>query len=139
MDMKTNTKMVAAAIGGLVLGAGLSGGIGITPGVLHAQGAAPYYEVAEINVKDQAGYEKSGVDKVRDAIKANGGKVIAGGYNKSHSLTGAPPANRFLIFQWPNKEAADKVWAQSTKPWIDGEGTKYADFRDIGVEGVEQK
>jgi uncharacterized protein (DUF1330 family) len=139
MDMKTNIKIAAAAIGGLVLGAGLSGGIGIAPGVLHAQGTAPYYEVAEINVKDQAGYEKSGVDKVRDAIKANGGKVIAGGYNKSHSLIGAPPANRFLIFQWPNKEAADKVWAQSTKPWIDGQGMKYADFRDVGLEGIEQK
>ena len=137
--MKTNIKIAAAAIGGLVLGAGLSGQISIAPGVLHAQGTAPYYEVAEINVKDQAGYEKSGVDKVRDAIKAGGGKVIAGGYNKSHSMMGAPPANRFLIFQWPNKEAADKVWAQSTKPWIDGAGMKYADFRDVGVEGIEQK
>jgi uncharacterized protein (DUF1330 family) len=139
MDVKTNIKIAAAAIGGLAVGAGLSGGIGITPGVLYAQGAAPYYEVAEINVKDQAGYEKSGVDKVRDAIKANGGKFIAGGYNKSHSLIGAPPANRFLIFQWPSKEAADKVWAQNTKPWIDGEGMKYADFRDVGVDGIEPK
>jgi hypothetical protein len=52
---------------------------------------------------------------------------------------GAPPANRFLIFQWPNKEAADKVWAESTKPWINGEGMKYADLRDVGVEGIEQK
>ena len=88
--MKTNIKIAAAAIGGLVLGAGLSGGIGIAPGVLHAQGTAPYYEVTEINVKDQAGYEKSGVDKVRDAIKANGGKVIAGGYNRAYSTMGAP-------------------------------------------------
>src|SRR5580704_746440 len=103
MDMKTNIKIAAAAVGGLVLGAGLSGGI--APGVLHAQGTAPYYEVTEITVKDQAGYEKSGVDKVRDAIKASGGKVIAGGYNKAYSTMGAPPANRFLIFQWPNKEA----------------------------------
>jgi uncharacterized protein (DUF1330 family) len=136
MDMKTNFKIAAAAIGGLVLGAGLSGRIDLAPGVLHAQGTAPYYEVAEINVKDQAGYEKSGVDKVRDAIKANGGKVIAGGYNKAHSLMGAPPSNRFLIFQWPSKEAADKVWAQTTKPWIDSEGMKYADFRNVGVDGI---
>jgi hypothetical protein len=74
MDMKTNIKIAAAAIGGLVLGAGLSGGFGIAPGVLHAQGTTPYYEVAEINVKDQAGYEKSGVERVLDAIKSNGGK-----------------------------------------------------------------
>jgi uncharacterized protein (DUF1330 family) len=137
--MKTDFKIAMAAIGGLLVGSCLSGAIGVAPGVLHAQGTAPYYEVAEINVKDQAGYEKSGVDKVRDAIKAGGGKIIAGGYNKSHSVMGAPPANRFLIFQWPNKEVSDKVWAQSTKPWIDGEGMKYADFRDVGLDGIEQK
>jgi hypothetical protein len=76
MDMKTNIKIAAAAVGGLVLGAGLSSGIGIASGVLHAQGTAPYYEVAEINVRDQAGYEKSGVDKVRAGIKASGGKLF---------------------------------------------------------------
>ena len=53
--------------------------------VLNAQGNAPYFEVAAINVTDQAGYEASGVDKVRDAIKAGGGKLIAGGYNKARS------------------------------------------------------
>ena len=139
MGMKVDFKIATAAIAGLLVGSGLSTGIGIAPGVLHAQGTAAYYEVAEINVKDQAGYEKSGVDKVREDIKAGGGKVIAGGYNKSHGLIGAPPANRFLIFQWPSKEAADKVWAQSTKPWIDADGMKYADFRDVGLEGIEQK
>jgi uncharacterized protein (DUF1330 family) len=129
MGMKANIKIAAAASGGLVLGACLSGGIGIAPDVLHAQGTAPYYEVAEVNVKDQAGYEKSGVDKVRDAIKANGGKVIAGGYNKAQSLIGAPAPNRFLIFVFPTKEAHDKVWAERVKAWIDREGMKYADFR----------
>jgi uncharacterized protein (DUF1330 family) len=139
MDRKTNIKIAAAAVGGLVLGAGLSGGIGIAPGVSHAQGTAPYYEVAEINVKDQAGYEASGVDKVRAGIKANGGKVVAGGYNKAESVTGAPPANRFLITVFPNKEAHEKFVTESLKPWIDGGVTKYADFRDVGVEGIEQK
>ena len=137
--MKIDFKIAITAICGLLVGSGLSGRISIAPSILHAQSSAPYYEVAEINVKDQAGYEKSGVDKVRDAIKANGGKVIAGGYNKARSMMGAPPANRFLIFQWPNKEAADKVWAETTKPWINGEGMKYADLRDVGVEGIEQK
>ena len=81
--MKANHKIAVGVITSFILGAGAAS-------LLHAQGAAPYYEVAEINVKDQAGYEKSGVDKVRDAIKANGGKVIAGGYNKAHSHIGAP-------------------------------------------------
>ena len=117
---------------GIVLGAG-----GIS--ALQAQSNAPYYEVAEINVKDQAGYEKSGVDKVREAIKTHGGKVVAGGYNKTHSVMGAAPANRFLITTYPNKEAADKAWADSIKAWADGEGGKYADIRVIGIDGIEQK
>ena len=124
--------VVATAIGGFALGIGAAS-------LLHAQGTAPNYEVAEINVKDQAAYEKRGVDKVRDAIKASGGKVIAGGYNKAHSYVGAPPANRFLIIEFPNKEAHDKFWAESAKPWSEGEGSKYADLRLIGVEGIEQK
>jgi uncharacterized protein (DUF1330 family) len=65
---------------------------------LHAQSNAPYYQVAGINVTDQAGYEASGVDKVRDAIKAAGGKVMAGGYNKAVAIDSDIPApNRFLI------------------------------------------
>jgi len=130
--MKSNYKIAIGVIGSFVLGVGAAS-------LLHAQGSAPYYEVTEINVKDQAGYEKSGVEKVRDGIKANGGKVIAGGYNKAHSLIGAPPANRFLIIVYPNKEAHEKFWAESGKPWIDAEGMKYADFRAVGVEGIEQK
>ena len=136
--MKTNIKIAMAAVGGLVLGAGLSA-IGIAPGVLHAQGAAPYYEVAEINVTDKAGYEASGVDKVRDSIMANGGKVIAGGYDKAVARAGAAPPNRFLIIQWPNKEAGDKNWTEVQK-WWDSAGSKYASsLRDISVQGIEQK
>jgi uncharacterized protein (DUF1330 family) len=137
--MKTNIKIAAATMGGLVLGVGLSGGISFAPGVLHAQGTAPQYEVVEINVKDQAGYEKSGVDKVRDSIKADGGKVIAGGYKKAVARIGAEPPNRVLIIQWPNKQTDDKHWTENVQKWWDSAGHKYADFRDISVEGIEQK
>ena len=44
-----NTTIAAAIIGSFALGAGAAS-------VLYAQGTTPYYEVAEINVKDQAGY-----------------------------------------------------------------------------------
>jgi uncharacterized protein (DUF1330 family) len=138
MDVKTNIKVATAAISGLVLGAGLSG-IGMAPGVLHAQGTTPYYDVAEINVTDKAGYEASGVDKVRDSIKAYGGKVVAGGYDKAVARAGAAPPNRFLIILWPNKEAGEKNWTDVQK-WWDSAGSKYAsNLRDISVQGIEQK
>jgi uncharacterized protein (DUF1330 family) len=127
-----NYKIAAALIGSFVLGAGAAS-------VLHAQGTAPYYEVTEIAVKDQAGYEASGVDKVREAIKAGGGKVIAGGYNKAAAVEGTPPANRFLILMYPNKAAAEKVWTGTIRPWMKGADKYVSSFRSVGVEGVEPK
>lgn len=108
-------------------------------GVLNAQSNAPYFEVAAINVTDQAGYEASGVDKVRDAIKAGGGKLIAGGYNKAVTLEGdVVAANRFLVFQYPSKEAHEKVWTNAVKPWIEKVKGKYTDrFRVFGVEAAK--
>ena len=109
--------------------------IGFGANAVVAQSNAPYYQVAEINVKDQTAYEASGVDKVLDGLKAHGGKLIAGGYNKATAIDGAPPANRVLIFQYPNKEVSDKAWSQSIKPWQTSEQVrKLADFRVFGVE-----
>jgi uncharacterized protein (DUF1330 family) len=107
---------------------------------LHAQSNAPYYQVAAINVIDKEGYEASGVDKVRDAIKANGGKLIAGGYNKAVAIdSDVPVSNRFLIFMYPNKEASDKA-NEVIKSWAEKVKGKYTDrYRTFGVEGVEQK
>ena len=108
--------------------------------VLNAQSNAPYFEVAAVNVTDKAGYEASGVDNVRDAIKAGGGKLIAGGYNKATTLEGdVAAANRFLIFQYPSKEAHEKVWTTAIKPWIENVKGKYTDrIRIFGVEAAEQ-
>jgi uncharacterized protein (DUF1330 family) len=121
----------------LLVTAGIA--IGFGANAVLAQSNAPYYQVAEINVKDQTGYQASGVAKVREAQMALGGKLVAGGYNKAHGLMGDPPANRYLIIQYPSKEASEKHWNESVSKWWDSEGHKYASFRAIGVEGVEQK
>jgi uncharacterized protein (DUF1330 family) len=118
---------------GIVIGAGAIS-------VLHAQSGAPYYEVAEINVKDQPAYEASGVVQLRDTIKASGAKLIAGGYNKTTSYDGTPPANRYLIFMYPDKATHDKVYNNDIKPWSEKvKGKSMAELRTIGVEAVEQK
>jgi uncharacterized protein (DUF1330 family) len=137
MEMETNIKIAAVAIGGLVLGVGFSG-LGIGPGVLHAQSNAPYYEVAEIQVTDQPAYEASGVVEIRDMLKKNGVKVIAGGYNKTQSYAGMPIANRYLIFQFPDKATHDKVWTD-TKAWAQKalNAGHMSEFRVIGVEAAQ--
>src|ERR1700739_118696 len=94
-----NYKLAAALLCRFALGAGAAS--------VYDQGTTPYYEVAEISVKDQAGYESSGVDKVREGIKAAGGKVIAGGYKKAELIAGnGEPANRVLITMYPSKAAS---------------------------------
>ena len=98
-----------------------------------------YYQVVEINVKDQPGYEASGVKEVRATQEAVGGKVIAGGYNKATSREGAPAANRYLIIQYPNKAANEKHFNDSVRPWWESAGKKYSDFRAVGVEGIAPK
>lgn len=113
--------------------------IGFGANAVLAQSNAPYYLVAEINVKDKTAYEASGVDKVRDSMKANGtAKLIAGGYNKATAFDADSVANRVLIFRYPNKEAADKDWKANIEPWeMRADVRKVADFHAIGVEGVE--
>jgi hypothetical protein len=105
----------------------------VTTGIVIGAGA-----ISALNA--QSSTPASGVDKVRDAIKANGGKLIAGGYNKAVAIdSDVQPTNRFLIFMYPNKEASDKAW-EATKPWLDKVKGKYTDrVRVFGVEGVEQK
>ena len=112
--------------------------IGVGANAVLAQNNAPSYMVAEINVKDQAVYEASGVVELRDKIKAAGGKLIAGGYNKTEVLDGAPPPNRFLIFQYPDKATAQKVWTTVIKPWQTSDKVrKVAEFRTWLVEAPQ--
>ena len=114
--------------------------LGLGAAAVYAETSTPAFEVTEINVVNKDGYEASGVDKVREGIKANGGKIIAGGYNKAMATYGAPAGNRFLIVMFPNKEAAEKNWKTEVMPWFNSEGHKYVDrFRSVSVEGVESK
>jgi uncharacterized protein (DUF1330 family) len=131
---KVMLKSALLVTAGIVLGAGAISRS-------QAQSNAPYYMVAEINVKDQAAYEASGVHKVRNLIlQYHGGKLIAGGYNKTETYDGAPPPNRFLIFQYVDKAASDKAWNESVKDWQTSDKVrKLAEFRTWGVEGIHTK
>ena len=90
--------------------------------LLHAASGPPAVIFGEINVKDQSGYEK-----------------VAGGFNKAKALEGAEPANRVVIFSFPNHDAATKWWETDARKMNDEIGKKFATFRILEIEGVEQK
>ena len=65
--------------------------------------------------------------------------MLAGGYNKTTSYDGAPPANRYLIFQFPDKATHDKVITETTRPWQEKvKGKSTSTFRIVGVEAAGQ-
>ncbi|MBV9740876.1 MAG: DUF1330 domain-containing protein [Hyphomicrobiales bacterium] len=129
--MKSRTKIAAAVVGGFALGAGASS-------VLYAQAKPPAYIVAEIDVKDQDGYGKDFLPKAQALIKESGGKYLGGGTNKATGLAGAPPPNRVVLLQFSDTDAAKAFYAKQERLEADV-GKKYASFRAIEIEGVDQK
>jgi uncharacterized protein (DUF1330 family) len=115
-------KITVAIAGGLLIGGG-------SVQLLHAQSKPPAYVVAEVAVKDKAGFEENFLKPTMKDIADHGGKYLAGGYNKTLSLSGAEPPNRVVIVQFANMDAV-KAWRDQGA--IDMEntvGSKYAKFR----------
>jgi uncharacterized protein (DUF1330 family) len=129
--MRFNYRIVAVVIGSFASGLGVAS-------VLHAQTKPPAYVFAEIDVKDQDGYAKNVLPKAQANVKEFGGKYLAGGFNKAISLNGAPPANRVALLEFPNVDAL-QAFAAKQKQLEADIGNQYANFRGIGIEGVERK
>ncbi|MGY3691121.1 uncharacterized protein (DUF1330 family) [Bradyrhizobium sp. USDA 3240] len=129
--MKSVSKIATAAIASFVLGVGAGS-------VLYAQAKIPAYSVAEIDVRDQDGYAKDFLPKAQANIREHGGKYLAGGLNKTITMNGAPPPNRVVLIQFPDMDSLKAFGATQTQLEADV-GNKYASFRAIGIEGVEQK
>jgi len=53
--------------------------------------------VAEVDVKDKAGFEENFLKAARKDISDHGGKYLAGGYNKTMSLVGSAWLSRCLL------------------------------------------
>ena len=129
--MTSSYKLAAAVIGSFVLGVGVAN-------VLHAQAKPSGFVLAEIDVKDQDGYTKDFLPKAQANIKETGGKYLGGGFNKAIALTGAAPPNRVVLLQFPDMDAVKAFYVKEGQLEADI-GHKYASFRAIGIEGVEQK
>ena len=129
--MHISLKMTAAVIGSFVLGAGAIQ-------ALHAQAKPPAYVVFEIAVKDKEAYNTGFLKDAQKVIFEHGGKYVAGGYDKTMSLSGAPLPNRVGILQFANVDAVKAWWDGGGRDIQEKVGSKYADFRIFAIEGVQQ-
>jgi uncharacterized protein (DUF1330 family) len=101
---------------------------------LHAQTKPPAYNIAEITIKDQDGYNKEYLPLITKALTDAGGKFLIRG-GKTISYEGAAPAPRVVVIQF---ESLDKLQAlYNSAPYKDAiaVGDKYATQRIFGAEG----
>jgi uncharacterized protein (DUF1330 family) len=102
---------------------------------LHAQTKPPAYNIAEITIKDQEGYNKEYLPLITKALTDAGGKFLVRGGN-TISYEGAAPAPRVVVIQF---ESWDKLRAlYNSAPYKDAVtvGDKYATQRIFGAEGI---
>jgi uncharacterized protein (DUF1330 family) len=102
---------------------------------LHAQAKPPAYNVAEITIKDQDGYNKEYLPLVTKAIADAGGKFVVRG-GKTISYEGAAPAPRVVVVQFENLDKLQALY--NSAPYKDAiaVGDKYSTQRIFGVEGI---
>jgi uncharacterized protein (DUF1330 family) len=103
---------------------------------LHAQTKPPIYYVAEIDTAQLDTYMKDYAPKAQAAIKAAGGKILAGG--TARSVEGDPPKARTVIQVWESEEQIQK-WRSSPEYKSAREiGDKIAKFRAFMITGNPQ-
>jgi uncharacterized protein (DUF1330 family) len=122
------------AIVGLSILAGAAVGAAAVQ-TLHAQAKPPAFQVAEVTIKDQDGYNKEFIPLVTKASDAAGGKFLARG-GKTASFQGEPPGPRIVIVQYDNLDKLQALFNSAAFKEAITVGNKYSTQRIYGVEGV---
>ena len=104
--------------------------------VLHAQAKAPAYVIGEIDIRDEAPFDKEYVPPAAKAVIDGGGKYIVRG-GRSISLYGEPP-KRIAIMAFESLEKAEAAFRSPAYTDAKKIGDKYANFRIYAVEGLPQ-
>ena len=116
----------------LLLGAGIAIGAGAIQGIHAATGPA-VYSVYEANVKDEAAYTAA-LPEADKLIKENNGQRVAGGFNKTKTISGSPAGNRYVILKWDDMASFEKSYNGGIKAWIEKNAP---DARQVVSEAVK--
>jgi len=102
---------------------------------LHAQTKPPAYNIAEIAIKDQDGYNKEYLPLITKALTDAGGKFLVRG-GKTISYEGTAPAPRVVVIQFDSLDKLQALYDSASYKQAVAIGDKYASQRIFGVEGV---
>ena len=102
---------------------------------LYAQAKPPAYNIAEITIKDQDGYNKEYLPLITKALTDAGGKFIVRG-GKTISYEGAAPAPRVIVVQFESLDKLQALYNSASYKDAIAVGDKYSTQRIFGVEGA---
>ena len=102
---------------------------------LHAQTRPPAYNIAEITIKDQDGYNKEYLPAITKALTDAGGKFLVRG-GKTISYEGAAPGPRVVVIQFESLDKLQALYNSASYKDAIAVGDKYATQRIFGVEGA---
>jgi uncharacterized protein (DUF1330 family) len=125
--MKTYITVTLAMFAGFGLGAVAVQGI-------HAQAKPPVYQITEIVPDNMATYVKDYVPRAQAAIKAAGGRLLAGG--TATAVEGDPPKPRVAITAWDSSEKFQAYRNSAAFKELVPTRDKLAKFRSFTVEGL---
>ena len=125
--MQPNFKTALTLLAGIGLGA-------LVVQAAHSQAKPPVYQILEIDMTNPEAYAKEYAPVVQPAIKAAGGRLIAGG--KAVAIEGEAAKTRLVIQQWDSMEKLQAWISSAASKDARKIGDKYAKFRVLAVEGV---
>jgi len=103
---------------------------------LHAQAKPLAFQIAEVTVRDQDGFNKEFAPLIGKIVTDGGGKFLARG-GKTLAVHGAAPEPRIIIVQFDNFEKMQALMDSPAFKQAIAQGDKYATQRVFGVEGVQ--
>ena|SRR5213594_3576361 len=130
--MRTNSKLVLAALAGVIVGAA---GIGTLSAQMSSTKAPPAYLIGEIEVTDPEGYKKY-QDGVSSVLAASGGRFLVRG-GKTVAFDGPPP-KRIAVIAFDSLEKAEAYRNSPVYKELVPIRDKSSKFRLFAVEGVAQ-
>lgn len=125
--MASHSKLIATAL--LSIAAGAAGSQ-----ILHAQGSAPAFLIAEVQVTDAEAY-RAYIPKAAQYVAQYGGKYLARG-GTTTSLEGPEPAGRVAVLQFPSADALQRFYNSAEYREIAPIRQKASKSRFFTVEGV---
>ena len=102
---------------------------------LLAQTKPPAFNIAEITIKDQDGYNKEYLPLIAKALTDAGGKFLIRG-GKTVSYEGAEPAPGVVVVQFESLDKLQALYNSAAYKDAIAIGDKYATQRIFGAEGV---